>query len=90
MVHDVRRHGTNIGEVADEIAHGDYEVSLIGGRVFYLEQVHVHPLFRGQHLAGRLIAHALWLFIANASCATTNGWDSAGGRQRPRTRRRRW
>jgi GNAT superfamily N-acetyltransferase len=59
--------GTHLGEVADEIAAGDYEVSFVGGRVFYFQQVYVHPEFRGQRLAARLMAHAPWRLATDYS-----------------------
>ena len=56
-----------VGEVADAIAGGDFEMSLMGGRAFHLQQLYVHPAFREQQLAARLLAHVTWLLATDPS-----------------------
>lgn len=70
----------------------EYESDLIGGALFHIYNVGVHPAFRGQDVGLRLIAHALLNASTGLNDAATliaadapNGWD---GRGRDQTRAR--
>ena len=83
-----------VGSFLDEAADDpeEYECDLIGGALFHIYNVGVHPAFRGQNVGLRLIAHALVITSAGLNDAATliaadapNGWDQ---RERDQTRTR--
>jgi GNAT superfamily N-acetyltransferase len=55
-----------VGEFADELADRPDTKALQEGSLFYLREVDVHPLFAGQCVGARLIAHAMWTVCRSA------------------------